>query len=142
MSNILKMSEAAAIAIHAAVFMASENERVCSTGRIAETLKASEAHLSKVLQQLNRAGLVRSIRGPRGGFILGRGPGDISLLEVFETIEGPFMPSGCLFDLAECPAKRCILGDLLRSSNQQFRDHLAGTKLSDLADIFGSEPNA
>ncbi len=46
-------------------------------------------YLLKVLQQLVRANVLRSKRGPRGGFTLGRPLSEISMLDVIEAVEGP-----------------------------------------------------
>src|SRR4051812_25635459 len=46
------------------------------------------AYLNKQLQALARAGILTSVSGPRGGFTLGRGPAEISMLDVVVAIEG------------------------------------------------------
>ena len=133
MANMLKISEAASLAMHTMVLLAKDPERVVSTHEIAETLKVSEAHLSKVLQRLTRVGLVKSVRGPKGGFRPGRSTHEITLLEVYESIEGRLVPKTCLFEQPICSGNACILGDLLTTVNRRIADHLSGTKLSDLA---------
>lgn len=112
--------------------MAKEDQRMISAREISQTLRASEAHLSKVLQRLSRAGLVKAVRGPKGGFILNRDPGQISLLEIYETIEGPLTSSTCLIGPPVCQGKNCILGGLIESVNRQVREYLSGTRLSEL----------
>jgi len=102
---------------------------------IAKALNVSENHLSKVLQRLGRVGLVKSVRGPKGGFILGKAANDISLLDVYESIEGPFVMSNCLLGIPICDGNKCILGGLLKTLNTEVRDYLAGTKLSEFADV-------
>ncbi|HPO08283.1 MAG TPA: Rrf2 family transcriptional regulator, partial [bacterium] len=94
------------------------------------------AHLSKVLQRLGKVGLVTSIRGPKGGFVLSRGGDEIALLEVYEAIDGPLASSSCLFHTPICDGQNCILGDLLSPVNQMVRNHLAKTKLSELTSVF------
>lgn len=137
------MSDAAALAVHAAAVLAAASGSRRSTREIAETLSASEAHLSKVLQRLNRVGLVRSVRGPRGGFSLARDPGDITLLEVYEAIEGPFAPRACLLGNAVCGGGSCVMGDLLTDLNDLVHDYLARTTLSVLpAFVSASAPLA
>jgi len=135
MANVLKVSEAASLALHAMVLLAARDE-VVSTGEIASTLRVSVAHLSKVLQRLARVGLVRSIRGPKGGFILGKASEEITLLDVYEAIEGPLVPSNCLLNTPVCSGERCILGGLLETVNEQVREYLAGTRLSELDNVY------
>ncbi|HQE83560.1 MAG TPA: Rrf2 family transcriptional regulator [Candidatus Hydrogenedentes bacterium] len=48
-------------------------------------------YLVHILIQLKRAGIVRSVRGAQGGYILCRPPGNISLLDIIEAIEGPII---------------------------------------------------
>ncbi|MEJ2745114.1 MAG: Rrf2 family transcriptional regulator, partial [bacterium] len=80
-----------------------------------------------------KGGLVRSVRGPGGGFVLGRSAADISLLDVYESIEGKCEESKCLFDVAVCRGEGCILGDIMERVDGQLRRYLAGTKLASLS---------
>ena len=47
-------------------------------------------YLLKILQQLVRAGILRSKRGTRGGFSLAKPPKNVTLLEIIEAVNGPF----------------------------------------------------
>ena len=87
----------------------------------------------------SRAGLVRSVRGPKGGFGLGKSPAEITLLDVYESIDGPLRSETCLLGRPICGGKRCILGRLLVSVNQQVHRKLATAKLSELATGFWSK---
>ena len=139
MADVLRISDAASLAMHAMVFMAADPARRLAVGEIATQLHVSEAHLSKVLQRLAKAGLVKSVRGPKGGFVLGKPVDQVTLLDAYEAIEGPLASSHCLLGLTSCSAKRCILGDLAGVVNSRVRDYLAKTRLSKLSDIFRSE---
>jgi len=134
MSSVLKISEAASLALHSMALLAENPEQLASTREIASRLHISEAHLSKVLQRLTRVGLAKSIRGPKGGFMVGKPIDQITLLDVYESIEGPIEPCECLFSVPVCGDSRCILDGILGTVDRQIRDYLAGTKLSDLAD--------
>jgi len=136
MANAFRVSEACTLALHAMVLLAQDEESPHTTREIAETFKVSEAHLSKVLQRLHKAGLVRAVRGPKGGFSLARPAAKISLLDVYETIEGPLKLSRCLFTTPICGADECIMGDLIQRMNAEVRDYLARTRLSDLHGVF------
>jgi len=139
MENILKISEAASLALHAVVYLADRTNEKLTNKDIAAAIKVSEAHLSKVMQRLAKAGIVTSNRGPKGGFTLAKDPVETRLLDVYEAIEGP-LPSGyCLIGSPVCGGDKCILGDLLRNLNNEVRFYLENTRLSDLTEVFGEE---
>jgi Rrf2 family protein len=130
---MLRISEAAGLALHVAALLARAPADPRSTRDLAVGLGVSEAHLSKVLQRLSRHGIARSYRGPHGGWTLAVDPEDITLLQVYEALEGPLGPSGCLLEGPRCPDGSCILGDLVTSVNAQVFDYLSSTRLSSLA---------
>ncbi|HDY87633.1 MAG TPA: Rrf2 family transcriptional regulator [bacterium] len=138
METMLKISDAASLALHATVFLASNPDSRFSNRQIASELQVSEAHLSKVLQRLSKSRLVKSNRGAKGGFVLGKSSDDISLLDVFESIEGPFVAKHCILNTQVCNENNCIFGHLLKSVEKQVYDYLSGTILSDLSDFFNN----
>jgi len=54
--------------------------------------------LEGILNHLRQAGLVSSIRGARGGYMLSRAPSEISVGEMMRVTEGPLAPTGCVND--------------------------------------------
>lgn len=118
------------------VLLAQKPDRRLSAGRIAAALGGSETHLTKVLQRLAKAGLVDSLRGPRGGFVLGRRADTICLLEVYESIEGTLKRTVCFLASPVCQSGKCLFGDLLGGVAEQAHQHLSETRLSDLTDTF------
>lgn len=137
-----KISEATSIALHAAVFLAAHEEESVSRKRIASALDISECHLAKVLQRLAKVGLVRSTRGPRGGFVLGKRSDKITLLDVYEATEGPLKVGCCLRDKPPCGREGCIMGGLLPLMSDQIRQYLSGTTLSALAHLYRQSRDA
>jgi len=136
MPKLVHISEAAALAFHSMALLASRPKRVFSVREIAAIMNGSEAHLSKVLQRLARVGLVKSNRGPKGGFLLGKREDRITLLDIYEAIEGPLVSSKCLFDKPICNGDQCIFGDLLKITSARYRAYLEGMKLSQLTDVY------
>lgn len=136
MSEVLKISEAVSLAIHAMMVLSKRDEgETLSVTHISEFLGVSRAHLAKVFQRLSKAGLVRSTRGPTGGFMLTRPAGSITLLEVFETIEGPLEETRCLLDKPVCEGDRCcMLGSLLHDVHKRVYEHMSKTTLDELCD--------
>ncbi|MFH1843081.1 MAG: Rrf2 family transcriptional regulator [bacterium] len=128
---ILNISEAANLAIHALTYLAQHPaEQPVTTGVVARTLGASEAHLNKVLQRLKKAGLVNSMRGPGGGFSLRKNPEDINLKEIYEIIDGPLRQHVCMLGHSECEFGQCIFGDLLTNVHEQVDSHFSRTTLA------------
>lgn len=138
MAGVLNISEAANLALHTLMLMASESERPLRTKEAAATLRVSDNHLAKVLQRLARARLVTSTRGPGGGFLLGRQPRKITLLEIYEAIDGPLDTHSCLLGRPRCN-EGCSLGEFVERTARELRAHLAGTRLSDIAGILTRE---
>ncbi len=114
--------------------LAKNSQRRFLNQDIANLLGASGNHLAKVMQRLVKAGLVNSVRGPQGGFQLDRSASKITLLNIYEAIEGPIQDSGCLSDNPICQAPGCILGQTVRDLHRQLKDCLKRTTLSELAD--------
>ena len=131
MNPWLNISDAAALALHAMGFLALKKDTPVSNGEIAENFGVSENHLSKVLQRLGKAGLVRSSRGPRGGYLLNRPAEEINLLIIWEAIEGSMGGFHCLLKKTVC-RKGCIMGDLLPRIDDLMKEFLQGTTLSDI----------
>ncbi len=129
MSSIICTSEAATLALHAAGILAA-HEGMVSTHAMAEALGASEATLSKVMQRLVKAGLVTSKRGPHGGFELARTPEGITLLDVYESVEGPIEVTHCLLGAPVCGKKHCPLGRLFERASQEVAAELSNTTLA------------
>lgn len=136
MQNVLKISDAASLALHTMCVLAkSARNDQYSNHEIATILDVSEAHLSKVLQRLVKAGFIYSMRGPSGGFKLAKLPDEISLLQIYEAIDGSVGPSACLLGKPACDGN-CVLGELLHKVNKDVRDYLAAQKLSKISVAF------
>ena len=138
MSKILKISEAASLALHTMVYLAANPKKKQSAKEMASVFSVSEAHLAKVMQRLGHAGLVKSQRGPKGGFVLGKDPKDITLLEVYEVTEGPLEHTPCLLGEPICNGS-CILGGLMSEVDHRVKEYLSRTTLAQLAPAFSRE---
>lgn len=137
MNGIAHISEAASLAMHSMAVMASRND-LTSAGEISARLGASEHHLAKVLQRLAKSGLIRSTRGPRGGFTLALRGDAITLLDVYEAIDGPLGDGVCLLGKKSCKKGGCIMGETLRQMSAMLKKHLGTTRIADIAGAFPS----
>jgi Rrf2 family protein len=133
MADILKISDATALALHTMVHLAIDPNTQATTAEIAELFEVSKHHLAKVHQRLTKADLLRSYRGPAGGVGLAKDPAEITLLEIYEVMEGSMLCKPCLFGKDKCPRTDCVLGALLPDLALQVRDYFATTTLEKLA---------
>ena len=69
---------------------------------IAEKQGISAKYIHLLMAGLKSAGLVRSVRGPGGGYELARDPSDITALDIVSVLEGVFVPVECVVDDAFC----------------------------------------
>ena len=134
MSGFLNLSEAAALAIHTMVLLAGHTAERLTTRQIAREFNASENHLAKVMQQLVKNNLLNSTRGPAGGFQINHALGDITLMDVYEAIDGKFADSPCLFGAPVCSGTHCVLGNLANDLYIRIRDYFRDITLEDLQD--------
>ena len=130
MSKIFSLSEAGSIAIHSMVLIA-KSENSLNVVKIAERTGASKHHVAKVLQRLAKDDFLDSNRGPHGGFRLKRGPDQISLLQIYEAIEGKIVVNHCPMDNPICPFDKCIMGTTITAMTSDFKEYLDTQKLSD-----------
>lgn len=63
---------------------------------IAERQELSEYYLEQLMASLRKAGLVKSVRGAKGGYLLGRSPSEITVGDIVRVLEGPIGPTECV----------------------------------------------
>ena len=87
----------------------------------------------KILQKLQKKGIINSEMGPRGGYFLAHNPGQISFLDIIQTIQGPISVNRCFLGNYKCPLKRnCPLHEKLMGLQNGILDSLRNTKISEL----------
>jgi len=102
--------------------------------KIAEREEISERYLWHLLDYLRGAGLVRGVRGSRGGFVLARDPSEIKMSELLQVLEGPMAIVDCL-GLQECHrANGCVTREVWLLLNQTLLDVLGSITLADLVE--------
>ena len=135
-NRIINISECLSIGLHAMVYLASIYDTPKTAKEIAQVIKASEAHLAKALQILQKGGLIKSVRGPKGGYSLAKPPKEIFLIEIFELLNGPLPDSFCLYPEPICKGEKCILGSLIEEITKLIKTYLSKTTLEDVKECF------
>lgn len=102
--------------------------------RIAEDEGIPEIHLGKILQQFVRAGLLKSRKGPTGGFALRRRATDIRLIDIVTQTDGALEYQRCALGLAQCSNDRpCSIHDKWTVLRSGILEYLEGNTVAGLA---------
>jgi len=100
---------------------------------IAGSCEVSEAFLAKIFQSLAQAGVVKSHRGVKGGFSLGRPATEITLREVVEICEGGIVLNHCLRKVDPCQdVETCAVANVWREAQNALTGALDKTSLADV----------
>ena len=110
-----------------------KEEQPVSKKRISEAEGISVDYIEQIIVPLKNAGLVRSIRGLRGGFHLSRTPEKISVLDILMASEGSVSLVGCLSDGCSM-ADSCVTQKVWRGASELLKDYFLGITLQDLLD--------
>ena len=100
---------------------------------IAKRQQVSERYLEHLMLSLKVGGLINSVRGPRGGFVLARPPSHIMLSEIMQIVEGSIAPVECVDDKKACPrVDHCVTRDIWVEMRKAMDGVLGSTALEDL----------
>jgi len=107
---------------------------------IAHKESISYQFLEQIFPGLRRAGLIESMRGVRGGYLLARPPAEIKVGDIVRAVEGPIAPVSCLAQSAEGEGCRHLAGGCMtRRVWEKMRDRinevLDEVNLADLIDL-------
>ena len=101
---------------------------------IAEQEQIPAHFLAKILQQLARKGLLRSSKGPTGGFAMRVDPAEVRLLDIVEALDGLAPFQQCASGLAECNDDMpCSMHDSWVALRSRIMDYLGKNTIADLA---------
>lgn len=132
----MKMSTKGRYGLRAMVDLAmtSENGPV-SIQSIAERQELSEKYLEQLLAMLKKAGLVKSIRGHQGGYLINGNPETISAGDILRALEGDLTPVECSGLEEESPckaAKSCVTKYVWKRINDSMEEAVDGITLAEL----------
>lgn len=112
--------------------------------KISEEQEVSVAYLEQILNKLRKAGIVRSVKGPGGGYVLGAPADKISIGEILRVLEGPVAITSCLDPREGCMrVDGCVTHLLWRSLGEKIEGFLNSMTLHDLLQgtvVSGVEP--
>jgi Rrf2 family protein len=131
----LQVSRKVDYALRAVIHLANEEtiERACTVSEIAERERIPRQFLEKIVQQLIQRGLVRSRRGPHGGYVLGRSAEQVTFRDVIEAVEGPISLNVCVGEHADCfLLGACGMNRIWREGQRRVMDLFETTTIADV----------
>jgi len=97
-------------AVRALCCIAKQKQKVISADQLVKVLEMPRPFLRKILQILNKEGLLNSSKGKGGGFVLALSPEEIALTGVMKIFQGPIKLNECTFKKNVCPdVNNCLL---------------------------------
>ncbi len=123
-------------AIRCMLYIAASESGSAVVGDISEAQSVPRTFAAKIMQKLQRAGLVKSKRGVKGGYFLTREPSEISLLDIIEAIEGPLSLNICVVDKNSCDrVSQCSVHPIWVELRDIFAESLKRYTLKDLINL-------
>lgn len=126
------ISSTAEYALRAVIHLATRPGTAETAQQIAAATKVPPGYMSKVLQDLAKAGVVLSQRGPKGGFTLARPPERTSVLDVINAVDPIKRIRTCPLGLPEHGTKLCALHQRLDDAMAYVEQVFADSSMADL----------
>jgi len=138
----MRYSQSTELAVDSLFYMAAHPEITdFSVEQVAQAQHVSVSYLAKVFQQLVKAGLLRSHRGSKGGYALGRAPNQITLRDIAVVFEGSSPLYECNALNKSCQlGHKCFILATFCEAERRMHEVLAGVTLEDV--VRRSAPSA
>ncbi len=140
----MKLSTKGRYAVMAMVDLASHSEgRPVALADIAGRQEISLSYLEQLFAKLRRGGLVKSVRGPGGGYLLAHGPTDTRISDIILAVDEPIRATRCTPGVSHgCKSNRsrCLTHDLWAELGNQIHLYLSAVSLADVCErrVLGS----
>jgi len=132
--SVMQIPRKIEYALRAMIHLADDPDGVANGNEIAEHEHIPKYFLEKVIRDLMRSGLVRSRRGPGGGYQLSRPAETISFKDVIEAVEGPINLNVCLEDTSTCSLQpRCRMFRVWEHGQRALLEVFSQTNLQQIA---------
>ena len=130
----MRLTRAGEYAVRCILYLASQGVGVVSNRkRIAKTMDIPEQFLSKIGQQLARAGIIEIVQGAKGGLRLVVAPEKLTLLDVVEAVIGEIFLNDCVMRPESCHrSETCAVNRVWETARNQLRQTLGEASFSGL----------
>jgi Rrf2 family protein len=129
----MKLSNTSEYALRILIYMGKDVQRMYSAKQLVEALKISDKYLRRLMTDLTKSGIVSSIQGRDGGYMIAKKPEEIKLADIIEAIEGMDKYTGCLLGFENCSDENpCALHSSLGPIRQEFFRVFTQKSISDM----------
>jgi Rrf2 family protein len=128
----MQITRQADYALRAMIYLARlEPNQRAATSQIAQEQHIPPSFLAKIISQLSIAGLIHTSRGARGGVSMARTPGEVSILEVVEAIDGPIALNECTAISGSCQfGENCPMRPIWCDTQAELVEKLRNTNFA------------
>ena len=132
--TLMRLTTKGQYAVRAMVNLACHaTDRPISLKDISADEGISLAYLEQLFVKLRKGNIVRSVRGPGGGYVLARDPVDINVAEVIIVVEEPLNPVACLDEDSDCDrAETCITQRVWKGLGDRIKEFLSSVTIEEL----------
>jgi len=96
--------------------------------------RVSKKYMEQIVYQLMTAGLVKSVRGPKGGYVMTRSPEKVRLIDLYNILEGQLVLVPCLAEPKSCElVKTCVAREMWKSMQANMDMTMKKKTLTSLA---------
>jgi len=109
---------------------------------IADRQGIPEKYLEQIFATLKKRGIIISVRGPQGGYLLAEPPDKINVRQILNALEGPLSPVSCVVEGQETDCKRydfCVTRTFWRSMMEELNRVTEAVTLADLMECYKTE---
>ncbi len=132
----MKITQEADYAIRFVYILAKQQDKVQGAAQLSQAAATPERYTLKILHKLKHQGIVRSVKGAHGGYLLACEPAEISLKRVIEAIDGEIALSKCM---GEEPCTRmgqdkqgCCFHRIFCTISREVAERLSGITIADV----------
>jgi Rrf2 family protein len=135
--SVMQVSRKVDYALRAIIYLSLQKDgRPVPVKEIASQRRIPRKFLEKIIQDLIRAGMVKSHRGVHGGYTLARSPDRVSFRDVIEAVEGPISLNVCVSAQRDCLVlSSCNMQRIWQEGQRRMLEFFADTTLADLAPV-------
>ncbi|MFP4466211.1 MAG: RrF2 family transcriptional regulator [Candidatus Goldiibacteriota bacterium] len=125
--------------IHIAESYEKDGNKPVSIKTICGKEKISNRYLENIFVSLRKAGILKSLKGEKGGFMMAREPSLISVFDVLNAVENEMAPSKCVLNIKVCEnSSTCGMRTVWTDLNEIIQSHLEKITLDKIAGNSGS----